>query len=308
MRPYSGRGPMTLEVVPPRARDLERAQVALADAQRSRVAPLHGGRPVGERLAVLVWSRTSASSPTACWLGGHETDRMTEAFEPEVTPATMIRMDAEDPGRHRQPVAAADLRQPAAVPRHPASRAHPRRARPDGAAPRAFGRCCRCRVATSWTNRFGQCVVLIAASHAEPQSETCDQGRSSVLGHRRFRDPVRTSAARAPQAPLDRAQTVPERPGAAHWSTSEQPELARRRPGSRRPTATSSPGTACTTPGSAAAADAAGGPPSAARKAAAGRTDGLPTAFGAPSTETLPMQHEDSELFDPDRATRRKPL
>ena len=43
-----------VDVVPPRARDLERAQVALAEAPRCRVASLHGGRPGRERVAVLV--------------------------------------------------------------------------------------------------------------------------------------------------------------------------------------------------------------------------------------------------------------
>ena len=51
--------------------------------------------------------------------------------------------------------------------------------------------------ATSWTNRYAQRVILIVASHAEPQFQTCDHGRSSVLGRRPFRGPLRTPAAPA---------------------------------------------------------------------------------------------------------------
>ena len=51
--------------------------------------------------------------------------------------------------------------------------------------------------ATSWTNQYAQRVIMIAASHPEPLFQTCDHGRSSVLGRRPFRGPLRTPAAPA---------------------------------------------------------------------------------------------------------------
>ncbi len=54
LRERAAVGADDVDVVPARARDLERAQVALADAPRRRVAPLHGGRPGRERVFVPV--------------------------------------------------------------------------------------------------------------------------------------------------------------------------------------------------------------------------------------------------------------
>ena len=51
--------------------------------------------------------------------------------------------------------------------------------------------------AIRWTNRYAQRVILIVASHAEPQFRHCDHGRSSVLGRRPFRGPLRTPAVTA---------------------------------------------------------------------------------------------------------------
>ena len=48
--------------------------------------------------------------------------------------------------------------------------------------------------AIQWTNRYAQRVILIVASHAEPQFRNCDHGRSSVLGRRPFRGPLRVPA------------------------------------------------------------------------------------------------------------------
>ena len=51
--------------------------------------------------------------------------------------------------------------------------------------------------AIQWTNRYAQRVILIVASHAEPQFRNCDHGRSSVLGRRPFRGPLRVPAVTA---------------------------------------------------------------------------------------------------------------
>ena len=48
--------------------------------------------------------------------------------------------------------------------------------------------------AIQWTNRYAQRVILIVAGRAEPQFHTCDHGRSSVLGRRPFRGPLRVPA------------------------------------------------------------------------------------------------------------------
>ncbi len=48
--------------------------------------------------------------------------------------------------------------------------------------------------AVQWTNQYAQRVILIAAGRAEPQFQTCDHGRSSVLGRRPFRGPLRVPA------------------------------------------------------------------------------------------------------------------
>ena len=51
--------------------------------------------------------------------------------------------------------------------------------------------------AIQWTNRYAQRVILIVASHAEPQFRNCDHGRSAVLGRRPFRGPLRAPAVSA---------------------------------------------------------------------------------------------------------------
>ena len=51
--------------------------------------------------------------------------------------------------------------------------------------------------AIQWTNRYAQRVFLIVAGRAEPQFHTCDHGRSSVLGRRPFRGPLRVPAVAA---------------------------------------------------------------------------------------------------------------
>ncbi|MCY4658962.1 MAG: hypothetical protein OXF93_03995 [Acidobacteria bacterium] len=48
--------------------------------------------------------------------------------------------------------------------------------------------------AIQWTNRYAQRVILIVASQAKPQFHNCDHGRSSVLGRRPFRGPLRVPA------------------------------------------------------------------------------------------------------------------
>ena len=48
--------------------------------------------------------------------------------------------------------------------------------------------------AIQWTNRYAQRVILLVASHAAPQFQSCDHGRSSVLGRRPFRGPLRAPA------------------------------------------------------------------------------------------------------------------
>ena len=51
--------------------------------------------------------------------------------------------------------------------------------------------------AIQWVNRYAQRVILIVAVRAEPQFHTCDHGRSSVIGRRPFRGPLRTPAVAA---------------------------------------------------------------------------------------------------------------
>ncbi len=51
--------------------------------------------------------------------------------------------------------------------------------------------------AIRWTNRYAQRVILIVAGQAEPQFRHCDHGRSSVLGRRPFRGPLRVPAVTA---------------------------------------------------------------------------------------------------------------
>ena len=51
--------------------------------------------------------------------------------------------------------------------------------------------------AIQWTNRYAQRVILIVASRAEPQFQSCDHGRCSVLGRRPFRGPLRAPAVTA---------------------------------------------------------------------------------------------------------------
>ena len=51
--------------------------------------------------------------------------------------------------------------------------------------------------AIQWTNRYAQRVILIVASRAEPQFHNCDHGRSTVLGRRPFRGPLRAPAVAA---------------------------------------------------------------------------------------------------------------
>ena len=51
--------------------------------------------------------------------------------------------------------------------------------------------------AIQWTNRYAQRVILLVASRAEPQFHHCDHGRSSVLGRRPFRGPLRAPAVTA---------------------------------------------------------------------------------------------------------------
>ena len=51
--------------------------------------------------------------------------------------------------------------------------------------------------AIQWTNRFAQSVILLVASRAEPQFHNCDHGRSSVIGRRPFRGPLRAPAVTA---------------------------------------------------------------------------------------------------------------
>ena len=53
--------------------------------------------------------------------------------------------------------------------------------------------------AIQWTNRYAQRVILIVASHGEPQFRNCDHGRNSVLGRRPFRGPLRVPAHAAAQ-------------------------------------------------------------------------------------------------------------
>ena len=45
--------------------------------------------------------------------------------------------------------------------------------------------------ATQWTNQYAQRVIMVVASYAEPQFHNCDHGRSTVLGRRPFRGPLR---------------------------------------------------------------------------------------------------------------------
>ena len=45
--------------------------------------------------------------------------------------------------------------------------------------------------AIQWTNRYAQRVILIVARYAEPQFRNCDHGRSSVVGRRPYRGPLR---------------------------------------------------------------------------------------------------------------------
>lgn len=51
--------------------------------------------------------------------------------------------------------------------------------------------------AIQWTNRYAQRVILLVASRAEPQFHNCDHGRSSVIGRRPFRGPLRAPAVTA---------------------------------------------------------------------------------------------------------------
>ncbi len=51
--------------------------------------------------------------------------------------------------------------------------------------------------AIQWTNRYAQRVILLVASRAEPQFHHCDHGRSSVIGRRPFRGPLRAPAVTA---------------------------------------------------------------------------------------------------------------
>ena len=51
--------------------------------------------------------------------------------------------------------------------------------------------------AIQWTNRYAQRVILLVASRAEPQFHNCDHGRSSVIGRRPFRGPLRAPAVSA---------------------------------------------------------------------------------------------------------------
>ena len=48
--------------------------------------------------------------------------------------------------------------------------------------------------ATQWTNRYAQRVILVVASHAEPELRNCDHGRSTVLARRPYRGPLRHPA------------------------------------------------------------------------------------------------------------------
>ena len=45
--------------------------------------------------------------------------------------------------------------------------------------------------ATQWTNQYAQRVIMVVASYTEPQFRNCDHGRSTVLGRRPFRGPLR---------------------------------------------------------------------------------------------------------------------
>ena len=51
--------------------------------------------------------------------------------------------------------------------------------------------------AIQWTNRYAQRVILLVAVPAAPQFQGCDHGRSSVLGRRPFRGPLRAPAVAA---------------------------------------------------------------------------------------------------------------
>ena len=51
--------------------------------------------------------------------------------------------------------------------------------------------------AIQWINRYAQRVILLVASRAEPQFHNCDHGRSSVIGRRPFRGPLRAPAVSA---------------------------------------------------------------------------------------------------------------
>lgn len=51
--------------------------------------------------------------------------------------------------------------------------------------------------AIQWTNQYAQRVILIVAGRAKPQFHNCDHGRSTVVGRRPFRGPLRAPAVAA---------------------------------------------------------------------------------------------------------------
>ena len=85
--------------------------------------------------------------------------------------------------------------------------------------------------AIQWTNRYAQRVILIVASHAEPQFQSCDHGRSAVLGRRPFRGPLRCPHTPPPTG-TTRSCGAAVTVAASRWSTWAPREPAKRLPGS----------------------------------------------------------------------------
>lgn len=157
-------------------------------------------------------TRTSASWPTACSRRRPRSGPNDRATRSRGRPNHDLR-DPEDPRRHRPPVAAADPRQPGAPPRHLAPRAHPRRARPDGPAPRLpAGAAAVPHVADEPVRRARHPERRRSTRSLDSRPAITAGARSSGAGP--FEARYETHRAGRPPA-LHRARTVPERPGAA---------------------------------------------------------------------------------------------
>ena len=120
----------------------------------------------------------------------------------------MICVIPTDPGLHRRPVAAADLRSTRRSISAPCAISLPTPSSPRWRRSTGF-RPALPVSAIQWTNPYAQRVILIVASHAEPQFRNCDHGRSSVLGRRPFRGPLGVPAHARRASALHGAAALP---------------------------------------------------------------------------------------------------